>query len=64
MPVGLKSSGPMYRLRTCSGGNNVKRRRPLTTQAMLFDSSTCAGVVIALPSQIRGATDSSSSGIG
>jgi len=32
----------------------VKRRRPLTTQAMLFDSSKCAGVMTELPSQILG----------
>jgi len=31
----------------CSGGNSVNRRRPHTTQPMLFHSSRCVGVVIA-----------------
>ncbi len=41
----------------------MKRRRPLTTQAMLSSSSMCAGVRNALPIQMRGSTESSSSGI-
>jgi hypothetical protein len=48
-------------LATCSGGKTVKRRRPATQTAMLCDSSKCAGVTMAVPTQMRGSTPASSS---
>ena len=46
------------------GGSRVKRRCPATTQAMLCESSKCAGVVARLPTHSRGATSGGNSGQG
>src|SRR4051794_14915064 len=55
MPVGAKSSGPMYRFAISSGGNSVKGASG-DHAGDIVGLVEMRGTVIALPSQMRGST--------